>query len=161
MFWNSERRELMHSQTSCFGISVVVAVMLGCAPAAMDAPDGGGMNPDASDGGGTVTYTANVQPILQARCTPCHSTGNNGDHNIAADYADVHQHVEHLTFDACWDDFANMAGPKTVGECSYILARDGAMPLGLGCFNQPQPAGCVTQPELAIMQAWVAAGMPQ
>jgi hypothetical protein len=38
---------------------------------------------------------------------------------------------------------------------------DGWMPMGMGCFNTPRPAGCVSLTEQATVAAWVAAGMPE
>ena len=54
-----------------------------------------------------------------------------------------------------------MADPKTIGECSYMLSMAGEMPMGLNCGGAMPMPGCVTPAELAVLSAWVAAGMPE
>ena len=51
--------------------------------------------------------------------------------------------------------------PKTIGECTVPAIKEGWMPLAMQCFNTPRPATCVSLDEQAIIEAWVAAGMPQ
>jgi hypothetical protein len=130
--------------------------LLACAPTPTSRADGGG------DTGGAITYTTHVQPILMAKCSPCHSTQNLGNHNLATTYADAHTHVESFDSFGCWSG-PNMDIPTTVGECALILSMNGRMPMGFGCGSPTpiDPAKCVSTDEQAVIAAWIAAGMPQ
>ena len=88
----------------------------------------------------SVTYTQDVQPIFQARCGGCHSGGNSGGTNFASSYAETQK------------DSYYCEG-KTTGECAVVRIKDGSMPMGWR--NQ------VSDSELEILDAWVAAGMPE
>ena len=134
------------------GLALLITVagaVTGCAPATtpMDGPP---------------TYTLDVQPILQAKCTPCHSTERMGMHNIASDYADVMKPVQSLDAQGCFYD-VDQTMPKTVGECALISIMRGWMPFGSGCGAPvpPVPLLCVSDAEEAVIAAWVAAGMPR
>ncbi|MBR57931.1 MAG: hypothetical protein CMH54_07715 [Myxococcales bacterium] len=85
-----------------------------------------------------VGYAADVQPILQASCTGCHTTAGNGGHNVAAEYSEAMKLSNHPS---CTD--------MTVGECSLVRVIDGSMPIG----------GSVSANDIAILQAWVDGGM--
>ena len=114
-----------------------------------------------SDAGATVTYTKDVQPILMAKCAPCHTTDGSGNHNIATTYADVMKPVQSIDAPAgCFKDTAKTM-PKTMGECALAAIMDGWMPMSMGCFNTPRPDPCVTLAQQDVIAAWVAAGMPQ
>ena len=113
-------------------------------------------------GGGGVTYTKDVQPILMAKCAPCHTTEGLGAHNIATTYDDVHDPVQSLDAPAgCFKDGFDKTMPKTMGECALAAIMEGWMPMAMGCFNTPRPAACVTLAEQDVIAAWVAAGMPE
>ncbi len=114
------------------------------------APDG------ASDGGSdgsttSVSYAVDVQPIFQAKCSPCHAGGASGESNHATSYADTQL------------DSYYCAGKKK-GECTIVRIKDGSMPMGAGCTGDPTldvgNAACVTAAEQATIQAWIAAGTP-
>ena len=125
---------------------------------------GGGVGGSANGGtSGTaaISYAKDVQPILMAKCGECHAGQSMGHHNIASTYADAKRPVESLQFDECWSDFATATGPKTIGECSMLLARAGKMPISVGCDRPtpPNPAVCATPAENDILAAWVATGM--
>lgn len=148
-------RLLLASMSRPYLIAAAVAVF-GCAPA-----DPAPVQTDA--GNSTVTYTKDVQPILLAKCSPCHSTDHQGFHNIATNYADVHKRVDSIDSVDCWKDWGaeTLTMPKTVGECAQISAKNGRMPMGMGCDQSPKPSTCVTSMQQEILAAWVAAGMPQ
>jgi hypothetical protein len=114
-------------------------------------------------GGGTVTYTKDVQPILKAKCSTCHAGDHAGMHDIAINYADALKPVQSLQFDECWGDVTTMSMPKTVGACAAILSREGKMPYAFGCDQKPQPtpAICVSPAQQDVLAAWVADGMPE
>lgn len=130
------------------------ALMMGCLPASTTPMDGG---TDMATG---VTYTNQVQPILLAKCSPCHAGQTQGRHDIATNYDDVHKDIDSLDAVGCWKD-AEMTMPMTVGECALILSRSGRMPYAMGCDQMPTQAVCVTPAELQVMAAWVDAGMPR
>ena len=142
--------------------SVMAIVMLSaCAPADEEPtkPDGGGSDVPIA---GPPTYKKDVQPILKRKCAPCHDGGDAGNHNLASNYADAMKPVE--TFDAmgCWKD-DEMTMPKAVGECALISAKRGWMPYQMGCdmATPPNPDVCVSAAEIAILEKWVKAGMPE
>ena len=124
---------------------------------------GGGNGSGGSDGGTAgVTYTKDVQPILKAKCGPCHTDQKMGNHNIATDYADVNKPVESFDFDVCWKD-TEQTMPRKVGECALLLINSGRMPLEAGCGSPTplKPDACLSSDQKAVITAWVAAGMPQ
>jgi hypothetical protein len=109
-----------------------------------------------------ISYAKDVQPILMAKCGKCHGGQGQGHHDIASTYADAKQPVESLQFDECWTNYMmDNAMPKTIGECSMLLARAGKMPAFEGCDRPtpPNPSVCATQAEKDILTAWVAGGM--
>jgi hypothetical protein len=120
------------------------------------------------DGGGTdmgaagPTYTRDVQPILAAKCGPCHTTQNMGQHNIAAHYDEVMHPVMSVDAQGCWND-VDMTMPKTLGECAWISIMRGWMPFASGCggASPPDPSLCLTDAQKATIMMWVAAGMPE
>jgi hypothetical protein len=141
-------------------VSLGLTVSLGaaCMPASTTPMDGGG-----DTGGGGPTYTKDVQPILAAKCGPCHTTQGMGQHNVAADYDEVHHPVVSIDAQGCWADPDNMTGPKTIGECSWISIMRGWMPFASGCGGTDplDPSLCLTDAQKATIQAWVTAGMPE
>jgi hypothetical protein len=134
-------------------VLISVVALLGCTESEPIAHGDGGTQ-------GAVTYTKDVQPILLARCSPCHAGQSQGFHDLATTYADASKPVQSLDAMGCWNDAA-MTMPKTVGECALISIMRGWMPMGLSCFNTPRPDGCVTLAEQAVIASWVAAGMPE
>lgn len=144
-------------------IVVAAALLAACAPAD-DQPaskDGGAETP----GGGAPTYSKDVQPIFKAKCGPCHDGQGLGGHDIAAGYDDVQKPMPDTAFDApmeCWKDTERMM-PKTIGECAVIAAKLGWMPYQKGCdrATPDDPSVCVSSSELATLEKWVMAGMPQ
>lgn len=142
-------------------LTAAVVFSVGCAPAATEPADGGGMG-GAGGGAGTVTYTKDVQPILRAKCAPCHTDNGTAGHNVANSYADVKKPNESHDFDICWKD-TEQTMPKTVGECSLLLIQNGRMPLEAGCGSPTplNPAACLSDAQKAVIAAWVAAGMPE
>ena len=138
---------------------------LACAPTPMsnsDAGGTGGTGGGGGGGGGGVTYTRDVQPILMAKCAPCHTTQGLGAHNIAATYDDVHDPVVSVDAPAgCFKDGFDKMMPKTMGECALAAIMEGWMPMAGECFLTPRPPACVTLAQQDVIAAWVAAGMPE
>jgi hypothetical protein len=85
-----------------------------------------------------VTYTADIQPILQANCTPCHATLNLGGHNAASSFDD-----------------AVRVSDDIIGELT-----SGGMPpdCNRGDFGDP---GCVSQASFDVIQEWVDNDTPE
>jgi len=147
-------------------LAALLSFCVGCPPATTEmSADGGSGGTSGGDGGGgasVVTYTKDVQPILQAKCSPCHAGQGTSNHNIATNYADVNKDVESFDFDVCWKD-TEQTMPKKVGECALLLINSGRMPIESGCANAMplKPEACLTAEQKATVAAWVAAGMPQ
>lgn len=109
----------------------------------------------ASDASAAVTY-ATVQPIYAAKCTPCHTGGTSGGHNIGSDFASA---------DKPADLFPKQCPDRTKAACSIVLIKAGIMPFGAKCTGDPakdtaNPA-CLTQAEQDLIQSWVDAGTPE
>jgi hypothetical protein len=147
---------MRHMSTRIVLVLALAATALGCLPASTSPTDAG------SDSGGAVTYTKDVQPIFGVKCAPCHTGQSMGNHNIGTTYADALKPVVSLDSPAgCWLDGFNKTMPKTIGECTVPAIMEGWMPMAMGCFNTPRPDTCVSVDQQAIVEAWVAAGMPQ
>jgi len=98
----------------------------------------------ADSGAAAVSYAKDIQPILLARCSPCHATDNDGRHNAATSYAD-----------------AVRVSARIVREIS-----SGGMPESgngnVGCNGgDPGDPGCVSAADFELIQRWVAAGTPE
>ena len=140
---------------------IAAAFVVACTPA--------DDHPAPKDAGGDTasapTYTKDVQPIFKAKCVPCHDGNGLGGHDIAKTYDDVKKLMPETAFDApmeCWKD-VDRTMPKTIGECALIAVKLGRMPYQKGC-DRPMPddpSACVSTSEIAILEKWVAAGMPE
>jgi hypothetical protein len=85
-----------------------------------------------------VTYTGDVQPILQANCSPCHAGSNFGGHNAATVYADAVRVADDMV-----DEIDSGGMPP---EC------DG---------GDPGDPGCVSEADLEVIEQWVDDDTPQ
>jgi len=98
------------------------------------------------------TYTADIQPILQAKCTPCHTSGSSGGTSFANNYAD------NL-------NSATSCPGQTIYQCILQRIQNGTMPPARGCSGDPATdagnASCLTASEQTLLQEWVTAGAPQ
>ncbi|MGC4117712.1 MAG: hypothetical protein QM765_24775 [Myxococcales bacterium] len=94
-------------------------------------------------------YYGNVQPIFQAKCGSCHTTGGSGGSNFATKYSD-----SQLPSSSC--------PGKTKGACTIVRIQNGTMPAGAGCTGNPaQDSGkpkCTTASEQATIQVWINGG---
>ena len=96
-------------------------------------------DPSCAPSGGAVTY-ADVQPIFEDHCAPCHTTGFSGQHQIGSTYAQA--------------EFSSYSCPNaSKGECAVIRTLDGSMPPGAGGAMVVSPA------EADTLQAWIEDGM--
>ncbi len=89
------------------------------------------------------SYADTVQPVLMEYCSGCHSDFALGGHNIASNYDDAL-----LSASGTHSECADM----NIGECALALATTGDM---------PPSGGEVSAEDLAILQAWVDAGVPE
>ena len=154
----------MIRKLSFLAIALAAVAALGCAPTPTSKSDGGGSGSGGGGGGGGggVTYTKDVQPILMAKCAPCHTTDGLGAHNIATTYDDVHDPVVSVDAPAgCFKDGVAKMMPKTMGECALAAIMEGWMPMAMFCADMPRPPECVTLAQQEVIAAWVAAGMPE
>jgi hypothetical protein len=133
------------AQTGAVGAGVAGAA--GAAAIDAGAPDAGRDDAGGGDAGNNpaaVTYTKDIQPILMAQCSPCHTTDRDGGHNAASSYAD-----------------AVRVSADIINEI-----RTGGMPDtgngNAGCRGgAPGSPGCVSAANFALIQEWVADGTPQ
>jgi len=135
-------------------VALSSALLMGCADD--DSGDSSAADTSASDtaagdtagdiGPSAPSYATDVQPLLGAWCVGCHTGGASGGTNFANVYADNLADAS-ATYAPC-------AG-LTVGECALLRIADGSMPTTGSIAATVDPA------ELAIVQAWVDAGMPE
>jgi hypothetical protein len=97
----------------------------------------------------SVTYAADVQPILQTHCAPCHTVSGSGGANFATEYAGTQ-----LSSYYC--------SGMTKGACALVRIQNGTMPQGKGCTGNPATdagnSACLTAAQQATLQAWIAGG---
>ena len=111
--------------------------------------DGGGGD---SDNGGTPTYNQVIQPMLAAKCDPCHTTEGAGGFNHAVDYGATQEPSE-------------LCAGKLVYQCMLVLVKSGTMPEDGDCSGDPSADAdndrCLTADEQDKLSAWIAAGAPE
>ncbi|XXY48068.1 hypothetical protein WME91_49530 [Sorangium sp. So ce269] len=124
--------------------------------------DGGAGGGDGGAGGAggapeDAAAWADVEPILTARCGPCHTTSPTPAGDFAIDYASSQLDAE---FAAC-----ARAG-LSKGACALMRVLDGSMPaVGQGmarCTGDPERdagnAKCLTAAEQETLTSWVEGG---
>jgi hypothetical protein len=94
--------------------------------------EGGAAGAGGSGGEAGVGYAADVQPILEDSCSPCHSGLGFGQHNAASVYSDAVR-----VADAILDEI-----------------ESGGMPPACG-GGDPGDAGCVSEEDLEVLEQWV------
>ncbi len=104
-----------------------------------------------------ATRFSDVHPIFRSNCTPCHSTGGSGGHNIAS---------SNISTAYTQSQRSSTTSPgHTVGYASLVRVRNGSMPAGGGCTGNPVTdaghAACLTASEQASLQAWLDDGQLQ
>jgi hypothetical protein len=132
------------AQTGAVGAGVAGAAGAATDPGAPDAGRDDAGRGDAGNSPAAVTYTKDIQPILMAQCTPCHSTDRDGGHNAASSYADA------VRVSADMINEIRTGGMPDTGQ-GNAGCRGGA----------PGSAGCVSVANFALIQQWVADGTPQ
>ena len=131
----------MSMRSSC---ALLLAILAACGSS--DGGDSGGQQ------SGAPTYTQDIQPILQQKCGPCHTSDAEGGFNHATDYVATQQPSE-----AC--------DGMVVYECMLVRVRDGSMPENAGCTGDAVADGdnpaCLDAAEQDLLAAWVAAEAPK
>ncbi|MEO1576230.1 MAG: thrombospondin type 3 repeat-containing protein [Pseudomonadota bacterium] len=104
--------------------------------------------------GSPVTWTADVQPVFEELCAPCHTGLGFGGHNLGTSY-------DNATAAAANPVCADL----TKGACTIVRIQSGAMPPGRGCTGDPVVdagnAACLDAAEQDLVQAWIDAGIPE
>jgi hypothetical protein len=104
--------------------------------------------------GAPVTWTADVQPIFEELCAPCHTGLGIGDLDIGVEYDD-----------ATLPAFSPACDGLTKGACTIVRIQAGQMPSGRGCTGDgavdAANDACLDQAEQDIVQAWIDAGIPE
>lgn len=120
------------------------------------APEACGEERDCDPGTFTpcTTTFADAHPIFRAHCTPCHSTGGSGSHNIAAsNISTAYSESQRASY---------YAPGETKGYAALQRILNGSMPAGGGCTGNPVTdagnAHCLTASEQATLQAWIDDG---
>ena len=111
-------------------------------PASTDTSTEDTGTPDAGPGPTAPTFTNDIQPLLSTAgwCVGCHTGGASGGSNFASVYEDNLKPSYYCS-------------GKTVGECILPRIDDNTMPPGGGLV--------VTDDQRALIEDWVAAGMPE
>jgi len=104
--------------------------------------------------GSPVTWTADIQPIFEELCAPCHTGLNIGDLNIGIEYDS-----------APLPAFSPACAGLTKGACTLVRIQAGQMPSGRGCTGDgavdAANDACLNQEEQDIVQAWIDTGIPE
>ena len=101
---------------------------------------------------GDITYSEDIQWMLQAKCGPCHTGEGFGDTNFAVSYGDLF--------------LASQRCPgQRVFECVPEQVQSGAMPPNVGCTGDPavdvDDTSCLSSAELDLLMVWAAEGAPE
>lgn len=99
--------------------------------------------PAAAPASGGVTFANDVFPILNNACAPCHTGSGFGGNNIGG--PDVDDAFEE----------ASALADNVVNRIS-----NGGMPPACG-GGDPGDSGCVSEDDLATIEAWIEAGTPE
>ncbi len=112
---------------------------------------------DAGTVAACPTTFADVHPIYRQHCTPCHSTGGSGGHNIASSNITTAYNASQLG--------SYTVSGETKGFATLVRIHDGSMPQGAGCTGNPVTdaanAACLDAAEQALIQAWIDDGQLQ
>jgi len=90
-----------------------------------------------------VSFKADIWPIFNSDCAPCHTALNLGAQNIGAD-----------------DKDAALADAKRTKTAIIARLSNGTMPPS-GCNKPPGGGGdCMTKADFDLIQAWIDGGTP-
>jgi hypothetical protein len=98
---------------------------------------------------GCVVRYADVQPIFQAKCAPCHTTLGRGGTNFATSYAQ-----SQLPSYSCTG--------STKGACTIVRIHNGTMPPGGACTGNPtidsSRSACLNAVQQQVLADWITGG---
>ena len=108
--------------------------------------DGGA--PDASGAPiGSVSFAADIHPLFEASCGPCHVSFNSGGHNVGGPLEDAY--VEAV-------DLGQTLVQRIDGGGMPPPDADPPNDCGAeGRGDQPGDEGCLTVDQVALVQAWI------
>ena len=108
-----------------------------------DEPPAADEDPPASTASANLKFEADIWPIFNKSCGPCHVSVGSGGQNIGAT-----------------DKTKALADAKSFKDAIIADIGSGAMPLG--CAKPPGGGGnCVTAEDYADIKAWYDAGAPK
>ncbi|MDP6943095.1 MAG: calcium-binding EGF-like domain-containing protein, partial [Myxococcota bacterium] len=101
----------------------------------------------------TPNWNEHIQPILDQKCSDCHSgaiAGScDGDTCFVDFFADI-------------DKESSVCAGQTVKECMLVLLEIGDQPMGAGCTGEPLldagKPGCLTGQQLDTIETWLDNG---
>ena len=117
---------------------------------ALDA--GADASSDASASPGVVSFAADIHPIFEASCGPCHVTDGSGGHNVGGELATAY------------------ADAVRAGQTLILRVDGGGMPppyapepnnCGDEGGDQPGDPGCLSVAQVALIQNWIDQCFPQ
>lgn len=92
---------------------------------------------------GGVTFEADVFPILSTACAPCHAGSTFGGNDVGGP-----------DLETAFDEASRVA--------DRVVARISAGGMPPACAGgEPGDSGCVSEEDLATIEAWVEAGLPE
>lgn len=104
--------------------------------------------------GTPVTWTADIQPVFEELCAPCHTGLGLGGHDLGTSYAAANDAAVNAVCDGL-----------TKGACTIVRIQSGEMPPGRGCTGDPVADvandACLDSAEQDIVQSWIDAGIPE
>jgi len=119
-----------------------------CTPVFLDAgvPPDTDTGADAGDAGpgvgnGPVGFAADVYPILQAQCGPCHTTDYSGGHNVASS-----------------DEVEAYGFAQSLGGRVLARVNGGGMPPT--CSGAAGDPGCLSRVDVDLIRRWTAQCFP-
>lgn len=106
-----------------------------------------------TDAGPSGPFASNIQPLLGARCAPCHTVGIA---QVLPLFGASH---------APWLGPSQLCMGERVGDC-VKRALEAQEPEGSGCRTFVTPFhregwGCLTPAEISLVTGWVDGGMPE
>jgi hypothetical protein len=107
--------------------------------------DGGEL--DASAASGLVSFAADIHPIFEAACNPCHVSVGYGGHNVGGELDQAYEDAVRLGVTLVQRiDGGGMPPPDA--EPPYDCGAEGRP-------SQPGDEGCLTVAQVALVQTWI------
>jgi hypothetical protein len=105
---------------------------------------------DASTANGVVSFAADIHPIFEAACAPCHTVANYAGHNVGGE------------LDQAYEDAVRL-GAMLVQRIDGggMPPSDAPEPYNCPDGGQPGDEGCLTVAQVALVQTWIDQCYPQ